>query len=438
MTSEAVSLKATLGGGAALFGPTTGTLIGTGPTPPAPVDLDATVIGEPLSTPATLGPQSLGSTVRTTVLPRRAHVAAPESAAARARFERVRTLGEGAMGEVELVRDNDIRRTVAVKRLRGEANTADALLRFADEVRIVGQLEHPSIVPIYDVGRDEANRIYLVMKHLDGRTMEDVIEALRQGDAETRRQFTLAQRVHVFLGVLDAIRYAHARGIVHRDIKPANLMIGPFGEVTVLDWGIAKPIARRDTETAVEPLDRTALESADARLLETRLGSLAGTPLYMSPEQAAGRNDAIDERSDVYALCVVLYEWLVLTHPLAGERTVTEVLARIIARDYSAADLRDPAIASGVPMEYVQIIARGLQRDPARRFQSTSELEDALKAVLAGKVRIACHVTLAKRTLYGTMAWIDDHVQAYSLMFVGTLLTLLGLLAYGAFRLLAG
>ena len=189
---------------------------------------------------------------RTTVLPRRKSTDANPAALTeqRARFDRVRLLGQGAMGQVELARDNDIRRTVAVKRVHGEAASAAALMRFADEVRIVGQLEHPGIVPIYDVGRDDDGQVYLVMKHLHGETMEDIIAKLRDGKPGYRERFTMDYRVHLFLGVLDAIRYAHARGILHRDLKPANVQIGPYGEVTVMDWGIAKPFRRADGTAA--------------------------------------------------------------------------------------------------------------------------------------------------------------------------------------------
>src|SRR5262249_32245374 len=152
-------------------------------------------------------------------------------------------------------------------------------------------------------------------------------------------RFTIDYRIHLFLSVLDAISYAHARGILHRDIKPANIQIGPYGEVTVMDWGIAKPFQRAEGAASALPLDKTMLESHDQRVVETHLGSLAGTPLYMSPEQAAGRNDDLDDRSDVYALCLLLFEWLVLEHPRRETGTVVEVLAATVSRDYDWRDL---------------------------------------------------------------------------------------------------
>src|SRR5262249_24034206 len=153
------------------------------------------------------------------------------------------------------------RRTVAVKRVLERDMSNAALLRFADEIRVVGQLEHPGIVPIYDVGRDEDGRVYLVMKHLHGETMEDILQHLRDGDKAYLARFTIDYRIHLFLSVLDAVSYAHARGILHRDLKPANIQIGPYGEVTVMDWGIAKPFRRSETQIDVKPLDKTFVES---------------------------------------------------------------------------------------------------------------------------------------------------------------------------------
>jgi serine/threonine-protein kinase len=388
---------------------------------PITLDLDDTMGAEgAVSTVTTASATTVAG--RTTVLPRRNKTgdAAPVVAGHLSRFERVRLLGEGAMGQVELARDNDIRRTVAVKRIAGHAATEAALLRFADEVRIVGQLEHPGIVPVYDVGRDESGQVYLVMKHLHGETMEDIVSKLRAGEPGYAERFTTDYRIHLFLGVLDAVRYAHSRGIVHRDLKPANVQIGPYGEVTVMDWGIAKPFRRGASASAVEPLNQTLVEAHDQRLLETKMGSLAGTPLYMSPEQAAGRNDDIDDRSDVYALSVLLYEWLALEHPIQGKTTVMEVLATVIAQDYDGRELFSRARHRNVPVEYIYIAAKGMARDRTKRFQSVDELEREINRARDGFGPVQCHLTLGKRVAYGMAHFIDRHFVLYSLLFFGT------------------
>ncbi|HEX3773554.1 MAG TPA: serine/threonine-protein kinase [Polyangiaceae bacterium] len=444
-------MKATLLGGVALpqanadLSSISATALGVG-QPLAPIDADwngqtdATIAATPAQAASVMRGNVATQAPRSTVLPRRKRGEQSHSTetAVRPRFDRVKLLGRGGMGEVELARDNDIRRTVAVKRLNGEAASEAALLRFADEVRVVGQLEHPGIVPIYDVGRDDTGQVYLVMKHLHGETMEDVIGKLQSGNAEYAARFALEYRVHLFLMVLDAVRYAHARGILHRDIKPANIQIGPYGEVTLMDWGIAKPIASKDQAgpAPAEALSGTLLESEDQRLLHTQFGSLAGTPLYMSPEQAAGRNAELDERSDVYSLCVLLCEWLALEHPLRHKQTVSEVLAAIIAEDYRKSALFELAKARAVPAEYMWIVVRGLERDRNRRFQSVSELEDAIKRVLEGHMRVQCHVTLAKRGAAGFANWIDRHVALYSFLFGLTVLSALSGIGFAVWRAL--
>jgi serine/threonine protein kinase len=407
------------------------TLLGVGSELLAEVDLGT---GDDPPVPAS-APAETTSAGRTTVLPRRGRGADNTARAVveqRPRFARVRMLGQGAMGQVELARDNDIRRTVALKRVLPKANSEHALLRFADEVRVIGQLEHPGIVPVYDVGRDEEGQLYLVMKHLHGETMEQIIDKLNAGLPEYTRRFAVEYRLHLFFAVLDAMRYAHARGILHRDLKPANIMIGPFGEVTVMDWGIAKPITRGQSSSNAEPLERTLLESHDQRLHETQLGSLAGTPLYMSPEQAAGRNAELDERSDVYSLCVLLFEWLTLDHPLRGKNTITEVLAAVISHDYERKELFDHAHRAGVPIEYMWVLLRGLSRDRKKRFQSVTELEEALK----GRIAVQCHVTLAKRASQSFSHWVDRHAALYSTLFASGVVAALTAAGYGVLRLL--
>jgi serine/threonine-protein kinase len=412
---------------------------------PVTVDLaeEPEVLGETLW--ASASPQTLAQYVkatsaaaaRTTVLPRRRakDAGAPSVIESRPRFDRVKVLGQGGMGEVALVRDNDIRRTVAVKYLRSEnASDEAALLRFADEIRVVGQLEHPAIVPVYDVGVDDQGQHFLVMKHLHGRTMEDIIEKLREGDPETTKRFTFEHRAHCFLQVLDAMRYAHSRGVIHRDLKPANIMIGPFGEVTVMDWGIAKPIGRKDpaaTDVAIH-------ESHGGRLLETQVGALAGTPLYMSPEQAAGRNDELDERSDVYALSVVYYEWLTLTHPLEGKSTLMEILGSIALSDYDHRALGMRGVHAGVPMEQMNVALGGLHRDPSKRHQSIADMEKRLTDALEGHFGVSCHMTFAKQSARSFAHWIDRHPMLYTGLFFGgaatMLIGLLGGIAYGVMR----
>ncbi len=204
--------------------------------------VDATLLS-PSSRNESLPAPAQAQARRSTVLPRvqwngDRHDVVPFQ---RERFEEVRPLGQGGMGEVVLLKDNDIERLVALKRLP-EATDVDRLLRFVEEIRTVGQLDHPNIVPVHDVGIDHLGRYYFVMKHLQGDTLESIIEKLRQGDRAAHAHYTFPMRVQLFIGVLNALAYAHRKGFIHRDLKPANIMVGPYGEVTVMDWGLARRI----------------------------------------------------------------------------------------------------------------------------------------------------------------------------------------------------
>src|SRR5690348_12331752 len=214
--------------------------------------------------------------------------------------ERGAEIGRGGIGRVLLVMDAHLGREVAIKELlQDEAGVDSELMtRFLAEARITGQLEHPNIVPVYELGRRADGRLYYTMRMVRGETLSAALERAR----------TLADRLALlthFAGLCNAIAYAHSRGVVHRDIKPDNVMIGEFGETVVLDWGMAKvrPAATASGGDDGMAVDR--LEHFDPDV--TMEGSLCGTPTHMSPEQARGALDEIDERSDVWALGVVLY-----------------------------------------------------------------------------------------------------------------------------------
>jgi serine/threonine-protein kinase len=351
---------------------------------------------------------------RSTVLPRETLVDSQRALVVpdRTRYEQTRVLGEGGMGLVFGAHDNDIDRPVAVKRLRPQTRDAESLARFAEEIRMVGQLEHPNIVPIHDVGLDENGDYYFVMKYVEGESLEAIIAKLAAGDREYHKRFPFERRVEIGVGILEALHYAHGRGILHRDIKPANVMVGPAGEVMVMDWGIA---CKRDGP-------------------EAKTNTLCGTPLYMSPEQAASK--PVDERSDLYSFSVLLYELLGLTHYLAGKEQLDEVLAGVQKQDPASLAFMKGAGQTSVPFDLHWFVKKGLQKDPSQRYQSANEALERLRARAEGKIPIQCPVTFIKRMTNEWLLFIDRHpvlgITAASVGVLGTMT--LGALVIAAYR----
>ncbi|MBA2539616.1 MAG: serine/threonine protein kinase, partial [Deltaproteobacteria bacterium] len=202
-------------------------------------------------------------------------------------------IGKGGMGEVLAAHDLKIGRDIAIKRMHGEQSPR-SMSRFLREAHVQARLEHPAIVPVHDLGTDEAGRLFFTMKRLVGVTLADRL-------TETEPIHPL---LRAFIEVALAIDFAHARNVVHRDLKPANIMLGEFGEVYVLDWGVARELDSRDDiltdEGGVTPLD------AAGDITATKAGAVLGTPGYMSPEQVRG--DPAGTAADIYALGAMLFE----------------------------------------------------------------------------------------------------------------------------------
>jgi serine/threonine-protein kinase len=365
-------------------------------------------------------------TARTTVLPRVDWTGdAPTLVDThRPRFEPSGSLGAGGVGEVVAALDQDIGREVAIKKLRAGVQGPAALARFVDEIRIVGALEHPNIVPIHDVGVDESGALYFVMRRVKGQTLESLLEKLAAGDPAAHAHWTFERRMHLFRQLLDAVAFAHERGFVHRDIKPSNVMVGPFGEVFLMDWGIAKPVRAVDhaavgTTGAPEP----------ARATATHVGALVGTPAYMSPEQARG--EPVDARSDIYSLCALLYEFLCLQHylsvHLADNATVDGVIQAVQVVHATAPSFVDSPHQSGAPMDLSWFVRKGLEKDPARRYQSVQEMIDRLDARDEGIIPIQCHVTLTKRVSREMLRWLDRHPLIFTMLLAFVVLGGVGL-----------
>jgi len=338
------------------------------------------------------------------------------------RFDRLSTLGEGGMGIVELVRDNDIGRLVALKRLRSRSDARHALL-FAREARCMGQLEHPGIVPVHDVGRSGDGTYYLVMKHLEGETLSAIIEKLKRGDSAAHERFPIHERERICEAVLRIIEYAHGRGVVHRDIKPDNVMIGEHGEVTIVDWGLAKRVGEAEGDDAV--LDEFA---DDALGFGTQADGVLGTPLYMSPEQAAGGE--VGTSSDVYSLAVVFYEFLSLEHYLGTPSNLAEILLGVADREAKLAYWATSPHQPRVPIELAYWLQKGLAKNPADRFPSVTAMREEFARVTDGRFDVVCPTTLSRRVFRAGM----NSANRRPVLILVAMVLVAVLASYGAFR----
>ncbi len=315
-------------------------------------------------------------------------------------------IGRGGMGVVMQARDVRIRRTVAMKVMKtGDQFSPENVLRFIDEAQVTGQLEHPNIVPVYELGLDDHNETFYTMKHVKGITLDAILDGLRSKDPTAVVKYPLATLTTIFQKICDGVAFAHSKGVVHRDLKPENVMIGAYGEVLVMDWGLAKNITsgrRPPLETKANTSEYAPL--VDGRGFETLHGLIVGTPPYISPEQARGEIDKIDARSDIFVLGEILYAILTLRTPVQGE-TLAEVVEKILAghikpptsfnQGSRPSGVRPVNEAHGfvdlvhcpgkrIPEGLSAVVMKALQVDPALRYPNVEEMQADITAWQGG------------------------------------------------------
>lgn len=284
-------------------------------------------------------------------------------------------LGAGGMGEVFRVRDHSLHRVFAMKILLPDLNGQSALReRFIEEAQVTAQLAHPGIPPVHEIGELDDGRPYFTMKEVHGVTLAQVIDEAHK-DPLAAQKWSEQRRLEIFQKVCEAVAYAHARGVAHCDLKPLNVMVGAFGEVLVMDWGVARLVdASGDAPTGEPPVMTGGLAAMES--------IVAGTPAYMAPEQAAGRIDLLGPPADVYALGVILFEVLAGDRPYKG--TPREMIDKAKEGNVPPLPRRTGSIADD---SLFAIITKAMTPDPAVRYRDAKAMADELARWRAGAMR---------------------------------------------------
>ncbi len=294
------------------------------------------------------------------------------------RYRDFQPLTQGGEAILRTCVDENLGRTVVIKTLQPQFQNLETYQkRFLREARVTAQIPHPATIPVYELSRDSEGNAYFTMKRLRGRDLSDVLDRIAEGDKDTIEKYPLDFLIDVLIQCSQCLAFAHNQGVVHRDMKPANIMIGDYGEIMVLDWGLAK-VWDMDDNDDVSQLLRSGQQSIPGRL--TGRGDVQGTPFYMSPEQAVETGD-VDERTDIYNMGIILFEVLTNESYMSGKSF--KEIRRKLAEDPA----REPVKVSpkkNVSGELNAVCVKALQRNPAERYQKMEEFAVDLKAALLG------------------------------------------------------
>lgn len=316
------------------------------------------------------------------------------------RYRDFQPLTQGGEAILRTCVDENLGRTVVMKTLQPQFQNLETYQkRFLREARVTAQIPHPATIPVYELSRDSEGNAYFTMKKLRGRDLSDILDKISEGDKETIEKYPLDSLINVLIHCSQCLAFAHNQRVVHRDMKPANIMIGDYGEIMVLDWGLAKVWDMEDNED-VDRLIRSGQQAMSGRL--TGRGDVQGTPFYMSPEQAVETGD-VDERTDIYNMGIILFEVLTGDSYMSG-RNFKEIKRKLLEDP-----VREPRLVAPnrrIPAELNAICMKALQRSVTDRYQKMSEFSEDLRAALLGNP-----VSVYREPLWGRiLKWRDRKV----------------------------
>ena len=341
------------------------------------------------------------------------------------RFRLLRHHARGGIGVVSVALDSELHREVALKQIQPQhADDPTSRARFLIEAEVTGRLEHPGVVPVYGLGTSEKGRPFYAMRFVRGQSLKEAAESFHQADLDpgrdpAERTLALRQLLRRFIDVCNAIAYAHSRGVIHRDLKPANILLGPYGETLVVDWGLAKVVGRDDPtpQPAAEMTLRPASLSGSS---DTQMGTAIGTPAYMSPEQSDGRLAQIGPASDIYSLGATLY-CIVTGKPPLDEGSLDDMLLRLRRGEIDPPRKVNPR----VPAALEAIILKAMATRPADRYPSAHALALDLDRWLADEPVSARREPLRERS----RRWMRRHRTAVTAAAASLVAATIGLAA---------
>jgi serine/threonine-protein kinase len=333
------------------------------------------------------------------------------------RYRDFKPLTQGGEAILRTCVDENLGRTVVMKTLQPQFQNLETYQkRFLREARVTAQIPHPCTIPVYELSRDSEGNAYFTMKKLRGRDLSDILDRIAENDAATIQKYPIPEILQVLVKCAQCLSFAHNQGVIHRDMKPANIMIGDYGEIMVLDWGLAKVSNLRDDDE-VDQLIRSGQQTIPGRL--TGRGDVQGTPFYMSPEQAVETGN-VDERSDIFNMGVILFEVLTGQSFMSG-RNFREIRKKLT--DDPPRSPRTAAPERKISPQLNAICVKAIQVNPDDRYQKMALFEQDLRAALNGQPVSVCPESTMSRLLKSGNQQIISPI-AVLWMLVGALLVI--------------